>query len=75
MGLLAIGCSGGRLVKDWLGRGGEVLFDGGSVGVSIPLSPSPALKLGSAISRDSVQSDLRGLSEYVQCLAMEGRCS
>ena len=32
IGVLAIGSSGGRLVKDWQGRGGEVLFDGGSVG-------------------------------------------
>ena len=32
MVLLALGSAGGRLVKGWSYRSGEVLFDGGSVG-------------------------------------------
>jgi hypothetical protein len=33
VGLMALVSAGGRIIKGWQGRSGEVLFDGGSLGM------------------------------------------
>jgi hypothetical protein len=40
MGVIALASAGGSLVKGYKGRGGEVLFDGGSVGELAFMRPS-----------------------------------
>ena len=53
-GIIALGSAGGRMMKDWKGRHGEVIFDGGSLCTVATKYNADAVVLLSAIAYNQV---------------------